>query len=392
MKENMIFNKTTMKTAVDRKNDDELHKHREIISALIEKKRKNDKEIQVEKSKNTKGTTTTKKSIGPSTSNTRLFEEKIDKVFLGHFLESDDKKNIDAQNLHLLTDDDSNLSITAREKYQKLADLMMDDKEIIVEHSFSNNPEEKMILNLFSALSRKSKQVFIEEDEVKINKLQVFLKRINGIPNLQEMEEDEDYLIQNITSNRNLEAKRRSSFNEDVYAENIKNAPKISSEFLSNINHNFISIEDIYNSNEKKKEKKEEENLFKGPIKAVDVTKKNVVGDQSIDSNNLSQTEQNVFNTYFSKFEINNQKERDKEQLLLKEKIKLKKIQEAKSANSQKIHEICVINEKMFPRNNTNMTKEDIYIVAVRNTQLEITRQEIDEEFILPALNELDFE
>lgn len=384
MKDNMMYNKTTMKTAIDRKNDDELHKHKEIISSLIDKKRKNDKEIQIEKSKNTKGTTTTKKSFGPSTSNTRLFEEKIDKVFLGHFLESDDKKNIDAQNLHLLTDDDSNLSITAREKYQKLADLMMDDKEIIVEHSFSNNPEEKMILNLFSALSRKSKQVFIEEDENKINKLQIFLKRINGIPNLQEMEEDEDYLIPNTTSNRNLEAKRRSSFNEDVYAENIKNAPKISSEFLSNINHNFISIEDIYNSNEKKKEKKEEESSSKAPIKAVDVTKVSM-GDQSIDSNNLSQTELNGLNTYFSKFEINNQKERDKEQLLLKEKIKLNKILEAKIANSQKIQDICTINEQMFPRNSANMTKEEIYIVALQNTQLDIARQEISEEYILSS-------
>ena len=48
--------------------------------------------------------------------------------------------------MNLLTDDDTNQFISSKQKLKNLSDLMMDDKESIVEKSFDHNDEERIIL------------------------------------------------------------------------------------------------------------------------------------------------------------------------------------------------------------------------------------------------------
>ena len=138
-----------------------------------------------------------------------------DRDFLINFM-NDDTMPILPKNMHLLTDDDTNLNIEDKTKFLKLADLLLDDKETVKESFFINTVEEKMILKLYTALSRKSKDIFMEEnkDNKDINKKRILLHKLNNIEIPRFYIEDKDN-INNININENQGLNLNLNFNEE---------------------------------------------------------------------------------------------------------------------------------------------------------------------------------
>ena len=130
----------------------------------------------------------------------RTKEMLNDRDFLINFM-NDDTMPILPKNMHLLTDDDTNINIDDKTKFKKLADLLLDDKETVKESYFINSVEEKMILKLYTALSRKSKDIFMEENTDNKDKNRILLHKLNNIEIPKFTIEDKD----NINSNDNLE-------------------------------------------------------------------------------------------------------------------------------------------------------------------------------------------
>ena len=123
---------------------------------------------------------TNNKSNYSSPTTSRLKEDRNDQDFLGNFMNIDDHANILPKNMHLLTDDDTNQSITSQEKYKNLSNLMLDDKNI-TELNFIRNTEERIKLHLYTAFSKKSKELFMNEKNVKQSKNQILFHKINDI-------------------------------------------------------------------------------------------------------------------------------------------------------------------------------------------------------------------
>ena len=92
-----------------------------------------------------------------------------------------DTMPISPKKMHLLTDNDTNQSISDETKFKNLADLMIDDKETVVENHFIRNVEEKMILKLYTALSRKSRDIFMDENHEEQDKSRLLLHKLNNI-------------------------------------------------------------------------------------------------------------------------------------------------------------------------------------------------------------------
>ena len=113
----------------------------------------------------------------PTTS--RFKEEKSDKEFLCNYM-NDEHMNIMPKNMHLLTDDDTNQSISLQDKYQNLFKLMMDDKNI-TEFNFIRNPEERIKLFLYVVFSKKSRDLFMNDDHPKHSKIQILFHKINDM-------------------------------------------------------------------------------------------------------------------------------------------------------------------------------------------------------------------
>ena len=129
-----------------------------------------------------------------------------DRDFLINFM-NDDTMPILPKNMHLLTDDDTNLNIDDKTKFKKLADLLLDDKETVKESFFINTVEEKMILKLYTALSRKSKDIFMEENSNnKDNKKRILLNKLNQIeiPHFNIGDKDNTNLHTNQSLNLNI--------------------------------------------------------------------------------------------------------------------------------------------------------------------------------------------
>ena len=131
-----------------------------------------------------------------------------DRDFLINFM-NDDTMPILPKNMHLLTDDDTNLNIDDKTKFKKLADLLLDDKETVKESFFINTVEEKMILKLYTALSRKSKDIFMEENsDNKDNKKRILLHKLNKIEiphfNIEDKDKDNINLPENPSLNLNI--------------------------------------------------------------------------------------------------------------------------------------------------------------------------------------------
>ena len=132
-----------------------------------------------------------------------------DRDFLINFM-NDDTMPILPKNMHLLTDDDTNLNIEDKTKFLKLADLLLDDKETVKESFFINTVEEKMILKLYTALSRKSRDIFMEENkDNKDDKKRILLHKLNNIEIPHVYIEDKD----NINLNQNQSLNLNSNFN-----------------------------------------------------------------------------------------------------------------------------------------------------------------------------------
>ena len=140
-----------------------------------------------------------------------------DRDFLINFM-NDDTMPILPKNMHLLTDDDTNLNIDDKTKFKKLADLLLDDKETVKESFFINTVEEKMILKLYTALSRKSKDIFMEENsDNKDNKKRILLHKLNKIEiphfNIEDKDKDKDNI--NLPENPSLNLNINLELNDE---------------------------------------------------------------------------------------------------------------------------------------------------------------------------------
>ena len=122
----------------------------------------------------------TNKSNFSSPTSTRMKEDRSDREFLSNFMNIDEKNVIPPAKMHLLTDNDTSQNITARNKFQNLSDLMMDDKNI-TEFNFIRNSEDRVKLQLYTAFSKKSKEIFMTEKHPKQSKNQLLFHKINDI-------------------------------------------------------------------------------------------------------------------------------------------------------------------------------------------------------------------
>ena len=294
----------------------------------------------------------------PSLNKTK--DDRIDKEFLSNFLYVDEKLPILPQNMHLLSDNDTNQSISSKQKFRNLAKLMMDDKENVIEKNFIHNDEERFILHLYNALSKKSGKVFIETDKEKLNKLQLFFKRINGFKMPQININNNN---SNLSSNSNeiKENNNEDYLNEKEFTSFFNSKlPNITAEFLSYINHNVINIEDIYNINSKKFFEDEDDN-FDINLECVDINK----NESFVKKNdNTKQKEINLFT------EFNNTCP-DQEVVDILNDIPTMKMFEKnlklKNKFYNKISLISEFKEYYFPNGNLNLSENLIYRIAKNN-------------------------
>ena len=114
----------------------------------------------------------------PTTS--RMKDDIGDREFLSNFMNNDEQVNILPKNMHLLIDNDTNQSISSQEKYKNLSNLMLDDKNI-TEFNFIRSPEERVKLHLYTAFSKKSRELFMDENHPKRSKNQTLFHKINDI-------------------------------------------------------------------------------------------------------------------------------------------------------------------------------------------------------------------
>jgi len=288
--------------------------------------------------------TTANKSNFSSPTSTRMKEDRSDREFLSNFMNIDEKNVIPPQKMHLLMDNDINQNISAKEKFQNLSNLMMDDKNI-TEFNFIRNSEDRVKLYLYSAFSKKSKEIFINEKHPKQSKNQILFHKINDIhiPKfryypLKEKDKNEDYCLDNNEEVVKNKVKKESNncineekkdnqdekFKQNYFRQEnkgffyipplikisskqnesqIQNAfwdPEIDSDTLSYINHNFICIEDIYNNkniDEEKNDKNKTEMNMDEEIEPniIPINAKEIILEKNIESNNiLNQNEKKV--------------------------------------------------------------------------------------------------
>ena len=120
------------------------------------------------------------KSNYSSPTTSRIKEDISDREFLINCMNIDEHYNILPKNMHLLTDNDTNQSISSQEKFKNLSNLMLDDKNI-TEFNFIRNSEERVKLNLYTAFSKKSRELFMNENHPKRSKNQILFHKINDI-------------------------------------------------------------------------------------------------------------------------------------------------------------------------------------------------------------------
>ena len=234
---------------------------------------------------------TTNKSNFSSPTSTRIKEDRSDREFLSNFMNIDEKNVIPPKKMHLLTDNDTSQNITAREKFQNLSNLMLDDKNI-TEFNFIRNSEDRVKLHLYSAFSKKSREIFMNENHPKQSKNQILFHKINDIHipkfkkisqsnnddggnNLEEIKEedkiflyDNDNQIQNEIINENPEKENEDKKFQDNYfrKENkgyfhipslikISTKPNIKKDFRKL--KTFIAQDKMFNTLQKEQKKKD---------------------------------------------------------------------------------------------------------------------------------------
>ena len=365
----------------------------------------------------------------------RTKDERNDKDFLINFMNSESSTLISPKNLHLLSDDDRNKSITNTEKFKNLSNLMLEDKNAYSECYFIKNSEDRMILNLYTILGRKSKELFLEEDDdkEKISKTRLLFKKLNNITfpkfdikkNKKEKINKVDYEQNNkgLDEEINIDLKSNESEDKkeeslDLYSDediqknkdecyfkkkekhnfilpdliDIKNYkkirrkirltnkenyenfwdPELDANALSNINHNFVRIEDIYNEKEKNIENEEdinnEDNLevnaeeIKSSDSESEEEKENKV--EIKDTEEMLKKGKNRFIEFFEvspvqmglSFLVDSKKVKEYyDNLELKEMLELK------------LDEINEFEEKVFPKKGYKLSSDLIYRIAINN-------------------------
>ena len=299
--------------------------------------------------------TTANKSNFSSPTSTRMKEDRSDREFLSNFMNIDEKNVIPPQKMHLLMDNDINQNISTKEKFQNLSNLMMDDKNI-TEFNFIRNSEDRVKLYLYSAFSKKSKEIFMNEKHPKQSKNQILFHKINDIhiPKfryypLKDLDKNEnankDYCLDNNDEeiknkvknesnnciNEEKKDKQNEKFEENYFRQenkgyfyipplikisskqdvsqiqndcktknlNIFWDPEIDSDTLSYINHNFICIEDIYNNKNIDKEKNDKNEIEmnmdeESEPNIIPVIAKEIILEKNLENNILEQNEKKV--------------------------------------------------------------------------------------------------
>ena len=415
------------------------------LKAAVEHKDNYERNIHKEQSKMNNNN----KSNYSSPTTSRLKENRSDQEFLSNFMNIDDHANILPKNMHLLTDNDTNQSISSQEKFKNLSNLMLDDKNI-TEFNFIRNPEERVKLNLYTAFSKKSKELFMNENKIKQSKNQILFHKINDIhipkfgfkqsvpqnaekqslkfSNNELSEDNSEYInlkaeekksnIEQEQNNENEEKKfderyfrqeRKGYFHipsllkieskppppkkefrklktffgvnkldnpfkkDNKKQDDIFWDPEIDADTLSYINHNFISIEDIYNGkdleekeeNDKNKDIQNEENEPNlVPIKAQEIFSKTENNnsmnnnandkDKNIDKDHVEcdkKYENNNINRFIEFIEINPGVIKGEFQTAPYAKEELNFEYNLKQDFRNKINKISETDLKLFPRN-----------------------------------------
>ena len=368
----------------------------------------------------------------------RTKDERNDKDFLINFMNSESSTLISPKNLHLLSDDDRNKSITNTEKFKNLSDLMLDDKNEYSECYFIKNSEDRMILNLYTILGRKSKELFLEEDDdkQKISKTRLLFKKLNNITfpkfdfkynknsdNINKVDLEQSYKGGGVEEETNTELKssisdekKEESFDlysdednpknkEECYfkkkekpnislpdlidiknykkirrkirltnKENYENFwdPELDANALSNINHNFVCIEDIYN--EKEKNIENEEDINDGDnieVNAEEVKSSDSESEEEKENKGeLKDTEEmpkKGKNRFIEFFEVS------PVQMGLSFLVDSKKVKEyfdnleLRETLELKLDKINEFEEKVFPKKGYKLSTDLIYRIAVNN-------------------------
>ena len=226
--------------------EEELKKYRELIEKLgntCHKSKSKDPSSPYSDSPLETSKMNLSSNIRRTTSRTK--EAFKDRDFFINFM-NEDSMPILPKNMHLLTDDDTNQNIDSKTKFQKLADLLLDDKETIIESHFLKKVEDKVILKLYTALSRRSRDVFMEEKSDNKDKNRILLNKLNNIklPKfiLKETDNNNDE-DEKDSLDENEKNENESENNNIVLKELIKNNP------INNSSPNNIQSKNINNNN-----------------------------------------------------------------------------------------------------------------------------------------------
>ena len=276
---------------------------------------------------------TNNKSNYSSPTTSRLKEDRSDQEFLSNFMNIDDHANILPKNMHLLTDNDTNQSISPQEKFKNLSNLMLDDKNI-TEFNFIRNPEERVKLNLYTAFSKKSKELFMNENNVKQSKNQILFHKINDIhiPKFefkQSITQNVEKIVQNNSYNEvsgnsyeniNLKGEEKKDNNEKE--QNDEN--KFNECYFRQEKKGYFHIPSLIKIETKPPLKKEfrKQKTYLGPTKIINVFQKenkkqdDIFWDPEIDADTLSYINHNficIEDIYNGKdFEEKKEKEKNK--------------------------------------------------------------------------------
>ena len=370
----------------------------------------------------------------------RTKDDRNDKDFLSTFM-NNDSLPILPKNLHLLSDNDTNQSISNTEKFRNLANLMIDDKELYSEKCFIRNSEDKLMLSLYTTLGRDAKKLFLEEENSeklskkrllfhKLNDIKVpkfgfkkpinekkeiskkATKNLNKIYNLninennnkkdEEKEENEEekekecyfkqeekgyfHIPQLININ---EFKRKEKSLENRETPDILNKkfwdPDIDGDLLSYINHNIIKIEDIYNKDENEQIKKnmdmediDEDKIV--PVNAQEIVSSDSEIDEEFDKKNSNDEFIMPKKNKIRFSEFCGISSYQSEVICQVDSDKIKELQdeeELKRKHTKILNRISSFNEKFFPLYSFSLSKDLIYRITTRNESNKIEKTDI---------------
>ena len=189
------FHKLSTKSGNEENNsdDEELKKYQELIGNLAYNLRNNNKNDLSSSPYSDSGLESSQNNLSSNIRRTTSRTKEIfnDRDFLINLM-NNDTMSILPKNMHLLTDDDTNQNIDDKTKFKNLAELLLDDKETVIESHFIKKVEDKMILKLYTALSRTSKDIFMKDNNDNKDKNRIILNKLNNIKIQKLVEEEKD--------------------------------------------------------------------------------------------------------------------------------------------------------------------------------------------------------